>query len=209
MADPAENTNEAADGNTEESQTLLGGEGEEAPKDAEKADNAETKNDEGDGEKDSEATAFDVAKIEMPEGFESLDENLMAEFTPLAKELNLTQEQGQKFISMHAQTLKSMQDAQQKAHGEQLEQWAKDAKADKEFGGDKFDENLNVARKAIAKFGSPELKEMLDQSGLGNHPEVIRVFHKIGKAISEDNPVSAKPDTGQKKSIEERLYGGS
>lgn len=201
----AENTSEAAEA------TLLNAESAEV--ETPESETAETKgneNGEGEGgESTEEATAFDVSKVELPEGFEALDDNLMKEFAPIAEELKLTQEQGQKLIAMHAQTLKASQDAQQQAWADQLTQWAKDAKADKELGGDKFDQTLEIAKSAVAKFGSPELKEMLDSTGLGNHPEVIRVFHKIGKAISEDNPVSAKPDTGQKKSIEERLYGGS
>lgn len=205
MADSAENTNDAAD------TTLLSDKTADAkpdtkPDDATVADTTKT-DDKGD-DKAAEVPVFDPSKAQLPEGFEKLDDGLMAEFGPIAEELKLSQEQGQKLIAMHANTLKSMQDAQQKAQGEQLEQWAKDAKADKELGGDKFDQNLTVAKSALDKFGSPALREMLDASGLGNHPEVIRVFHKIGKAIAEDSPVTAKPDTGQKKSIEERLYGG-
>lgn len=206
----AENTNQAE---TDANETLLNGEGQQAEnQETQQADNAETNADEKNGEsKDGDtdqAPAFDPTKVELPEGVESLDEGLMAEFGPMAEELKLTQEQGQKLISMHAKTLQSMQEAQQAQRSEMIESWAKEAKADKEIGGDKFDANLSVAKSALDKFGTPELKEMLDSSGLGNHPEVIRFFHKVGKEISEDNPVSAKPDTGQKKSIEERLYGG-
>ena len=62
-------------------------------------------------------------------------------------------------------------------------------KTDAEIGGDKLPENLAVARKALETFGTPELKALLNESGLGNHPEVIRFFYRSGKAISEDRVI--------------------
>ncbi|MEC7472463.1 MAG: hypothetical protein VX946_03765 [Pseudomonadota bacterium] len=43
--------------------------------------------------------------------------------------------------------------------------------------------------KAIEKFGSPELRQVLNDSGLGNHPELVKFCHRIGKAISDDSLV--------------------
>ena len=94
--------------------------------------------------------------------------------------------------------------SRQEAHiAEARAQWAADSKADKEFGGDKLQENLAVAKKARDAFATPALVELLDQSGLGDHPEVIRFFVKAGKAISDDNFVgggqgSTQPATAQK-----------
>ena len=53
-------------------------------------------------------------------------------------------------------------------------------------------ENLAIARKAI-DLGPPELKELLNSSGLGNHPEVVKLAYKVGKAISEDRFVTGSP----------------
>lgn len=66
-------------------------------------------------------------------------------------------------------------------------EWIEQSKVDKEFGGDKLKENLAVANKALKAFGSPELVALFEQSGLGDHPEIIRVFYRAGKTISEDH----------------------
>ena len=48
-----------------------------------------------------------------------------------------------------------------------------------------------MARKAVEQFGTPELRTLLDESGLGSHPEVVRFFYRAGKAIGDDNFVAA------------------
>lgn len=125
----------------------------------------------------------------MPEGVE-MDSEMLAEFEPIAKELGLSQEKAQKLVDIQIKSLQKLQAAheiqQEEAFKEMTTQWATAAKADSEYGGAKFNENLSVAQKALKQFASEGLIEYLNSSGLGNHPEVIRTFVKVGKAISED-----------------------
>ena len=88
------------------------------------------------------------------------------------------------------------------------DQWTADAKADKEFGGEALAENLSVAKKALDQFGTPELRTLLNDSGLGNHPEIIRAFYRAGKAISEDRfvPAGAGVRTGGARDAAKSLY---
>jgi hypothetical protein len=69
--------------------------------------------------------------------------------------------------------------------------WAEQAKADKEIGGDKFDATLAAARSLIdnPKFVTPEFKTFLNETGLGNHPEAIRVFARLAPHFANDTPV--------------------
>lgn len=125
----------------------------------------------------------------MPEGVE-MDSEMLAEFEPIAKELGLSQDKAQKLVDIQIKSLQKLQAAheiqQEEAFKEMTTQWATAAKADSEYGGAKFNENLSVAQKALKQFASEGLIEYLNSSGLGNHPEVIRTFVKVGKAISED-----------------------
>ncbi len=148
----------------------------------------------------------------MPEGY-ALDEQLLGEFTPVLKELNLSQEAAQKVMDFAPKLIERTVAETQDAVLEQVglkdhNTWAASAKADKEFGGDKFDENLGIAKKAIEAFGTPELRDVLRKTGLGNHPEVLRAFYRAGKAISEDNFVpGGKTTTPANSAI--RLYDKS
>ena len=69
------------------------------------------------------------------------------------------------------------------------EAWAEASRTDPEFGGAQFDANLAVAKRGYDMFATDELKGILEQTGYGNHPEVLRLFHKIGKLMGEDNIV--------------------
>ena len=50
----------------------------------------------------------------------------------------------------------------------------------------KLADNLVTARKALDRFGDRELYHFLDDSGLANHPAVIRLFTRVGEATAED-----------------------
>lgn len=126
--------------------------------------------------------------LQMPDGVE-LDKAAADEFTTIAKELKLDQAAAQKLADIAAKQAQR----QVEAHTKLVESWVEQVKADKDIGGDKLDENLGIARKALETFGTPELRDVLNASGLGNHPEVIKAFVKAGKAISEDKFVAGAP----------------
>jgi hypothetical protein len=123
--------------------------------------------------------------LKMPEGV-ALDEQAATEFTAIAKELKLDQATAQKFADVGAK----MAQRQADNHAKLVETWTEQVKTDKDIGGDKLEENLGIARKALDTFGTPELKDVLNATGFGNHPAVIKAFYKIGQAISEDRFVT-------------------
>lgn len=123
-----------------------------------------------------------------PEGFE-LDASAVDEFTGIAKELKLDQANAQKVADV---AVKMMQ-RQVESHTKLVESWVESTKTDKELGGEKLSENLSVAKKALDTFGTPELRDVLNSTGLGNHPEVIRAFYKAGKDLLEGKFVQGAP----------------
>lgn len=134
-----------------------------------------------------------------------LDTEALKDFEPVARELNLTNEQAQKLVDAYPKILAGVQQRQAEAWQAQTEEWAATVKADKEIGGDKLTANLGVAQRALDTFGTPALKEYLNGTGLGNHPELVKAFVKVGKAMSEDGVVTGK-ESGQR-SAAEVLYG--
>lgn len=137
---------------------------------------------------------------------QELDAAALEQFEPIARELNLTNEQAQKMVDLYGTKIMPMvQQQQAEAWQKTTEQWAADVKADKEIGGDNLTGNLSAAQRALAQFGTPELKEYLEGTGLGNHPELVKAFVKVGKAMSEDGMVTGK-ESGQR-SAAEVLYG--
>lgn len=142
-----------------------------------------------DGQADKDKPVGAPEKYEdfiVPEGVE-LDKALMEEFVPIAKEANLTQEQAQKLADIYTKKMQASAEGQQEAWTEIRKGWVSEFKADKEIGGARVDETVTTAKHAMKEFGSPELTEALNMSGLGDHPAVIRFMYRVGKAIGEDN----------------------
>lgn len=155
-------------------------------------------------EDDKPEGAPEKYEFQAAEGVE-LDTEALKEFEPVAREMNLTNEQAQKLVDVYPKILAGVQQRQAEAWQQTTEQWAADVKADKEIGGDKLPSNLSAAQRALDQFGTPELKEYLNTTGLGNHPDLVKTFVKIGKAMSEDGMVTGGND-GQR-SAAEVLYG--
>lgn len=152
--------------------------------------------------------APDKYEFKAPEGVK-LDDAVIADFSTIAKELNLPQDAAQKVVDKLAPKIAERQAAAQAEAFKAINtQWTEATKADKELGGDKLDANLAIAKKALDAFGSPELRKLLNDTGIGNNPEVIRAFYRAGKAISEDSlvPGSTKPAAPQKDAAT-ALYG--
>lgn len=139
------------------------------------------------GEEGSDSSLKTYADFEMPEGVQ-IDETLLAEAVPIFKELELSQEQAQKLVDFQAQQVQAGTQKQVDAFNQLKTDWLDQSKKDGEFGGDKFDENVKVARSAVAQYGTPELKQLLEDHGVGNHPELIRFMVRVGQTLKPDVP---------------------
>ena len=156
-------------------------------------DNPEANKD-GETQADKPQGAPEKYEFKAPEGKE-FDAEIIGNFSEIAKELNLTQDAAQKLVESMGPKIAERQLAQVEAI---RNEWAQQSQVDKEFGGDRLNENMAVAKKALDSFGTPELRTLLVQSGLGNNPEVIRFMYRAGKAISEDTFVGSSPGAGGK-----------
>lgn len=134
-------------------------------------------------------------EFKAPEGV-TFDPAQIEAFTPIAKELGLTNEQAQRLVDLHAANTAAARTAADTAWADVTKRWADETRADKEIGGLKFAENISVAAKAIDKFGSPALRKALDDSGMGNHPDVVKFFVKVGRQLSEDTIASGNAGGG-------------
>ena len=171
-----------------------------APPDEQKSDAATEDTEESNEETQEAGAPEEYSEFEVPEEYGINDETL-TDYQSWAKENNLTQDQAQAGVNM----VTKMQEAQVSKWVEQQKAWVDQAKSDTEIGGEKFDENISTAVKARDSFGNSEFSEMLDTSGLGNHPEMIRFLNRVGRAISEDKVIVSGANAGQR-SQESVLY---
>lgn len=128
--------------------------------------------------------------LTMPEGVE-VDQELLDALGPEFKDLGLTNAQAQKLADKFIASQQARAEKQGETWSETLTKWASDAKADKEIGGDKWDATVSASQRAVKTLGTPELRDYLNASGGGNHPELIRFMAKVGAMIKEDSPAGS------------------
>lgn len=136
------------------------------------------------------------------------DNTHLEQFKGLAKELGLTPEAAQKLVERDNQLLSGFVDKRTQEWSTQTAQWGEQVKADKELGGENFNSTVTSARTALDRFASPEFKRMLNETGYGNHPELVRLFANIGKAMKEDRMVSTGAPVSKEKTMAEIFYPG-
>lgn len=157
----------------------------------------------GDSEDGSEETSEvpESYEFKLPEGME-LDQSLSDQVTPIFKEIGLSQDQAQKLVDVYAPYVQTQVEAQnqatQDAYKETVNGWEKETK---ELLGSNFEKEVATTAKALDKFGTPELRALMNETGLGNHPEMVKAWSKVGKAISEDH----FPDPNNQKVVSEGI----
>ena len=110
-------------------------------------------------------------------------DGVLDDFKEFAHQNNLTQDQADNLLGLFSDI--------QEEDTQNEEQAMEDLKVQTTIGlqrdwGKNYDGNLDYARRAYAQFGTPELTEIMDNSGFGNHPEVIKAFSKVGQLLGEE-----------------------
>lgn len=133
-----------------------------------------------------------TAKLEVkfPEGFAASAEAVQ-KLEAVAGELGLDSPKAQKLADAYVSVQRAVDEAAEASFVKQRQAWREAVKADKDIGGESFDANLKTAQKAVAKFGGEALARALNETGLGDHPELVRAFVRIGKAMAEDSSAGA------------------
>jgi hypothetical protein len=151
-------------------------------------------------------------ELVAPDGV-TLDAASVEAATPVFKELGLTNEQANKLVPIATQMAQRIQDQANQQIISQVaadrKAWLDTAKADPELGGSKWNETVTIAASALDKLGFPKgapFRVLLDESGLGNHPEMIRAFSKMGRAMGESGFVREGQSTAAEQHPARLLY---
>lgn len=155
---------------------------------------------------DGEKTPEPKLELKLPEGALLKPEHV-EQIASLAKEQGLSNAQAQAILEREAAMAADTAKAQQAEFDRIKDEWRQRASEDKEIGGSAFKENVENAFRALNAYGSQALRDALDSTGFGNHPELIRVFSRIGKDMAEDKFVHSKGQSVTNKDHAKVLYG--
>lgn len=136
-----------------------------------------------------------------PQG-KTVDTALAEKVTALAKDMKLDQAGAQRLYDAQATLL----DAKYAEAADHVKQWKAQSAADPEIGGEKAATVAVDMEAAITKFGSPHLKALLEATQLDAHPEIRRMFAKVGRLTQEDSSVRAPQTAAPPASMAARMY---
>lgn len=159
----------------------------------------------------------------LPEGIQ-LETDKVTEFTGLLAELEVSgkadhiavQAFGQKAVEFYVNEMKKVLDDQTKQQltswERQRNDWKEAFLKDPDIGGERFQSTVDSALNFIRTHGGTaeqqtEFRNIMETSGLGNHPAMIRILAKAGSAMSEGAQLSASRPVSAPKSKVTTMYG--
>lgn len=124
-----------------------------------------------------------------PEGV-TLDPAMIAEATPMFKDLGLSQESAQRLVDFHNKQLSAIQQDLAGRAEKMRTEWRDQVKA---AAGSKLDSMLVEIGRAKDKLPAEvrqAFTEALDYTGAGDHPAIFRAFYEFSKLVNEGTHVS-------------------
>jgi hypothetical protein len=187
-----------------------------APEDAKAKDTEEKKAQEGDSqsEKPKEGEKPEKQKdepndvkydLKLPET-PLIESGRIEEIVSFAKENKLSNDAAQEMLERENSAVIEFHNKQLQEYEKTKQRWLEESAADPEIGGEALKANAARAKLAFDKFGSPAFKELLTKTGYGDHPEIVRVFSRVGKLLEDDKAVRPGAASGSKVSEEELFY---
>lgn len=127
---------------------------------------------------------------------------MIGDFKKFASDQGFTAAQVEALLKFDTETAKKlspkMQAQAQQVQAERLEAMrTKDVetlKADKVFGGEKYQATVDASKSAMTQFFGEDGSALLRASGLDNHPAIVKGLARVRAAIGEDKG-AAPPGT--------------
>jgi CRISPR/Cas system CMR-associated protein Cmr5 small subunit len=155
--------------------------------------------------KPAEAKPTDI-KLSAPENY-LFEASYVEEVASFAKENGLTQDVAEKILNRENQAAAKLIQKEQEAFEQEARvTWVNQIKADPELGGDNLKQTAAMSHKALKSFGSEALMKELNETGYGNHPELVRFLTKVGRAMSTEAEVKVGNSVPSKAPVEDLFY---
>lgn len=144
-----------------------------------------------------------------------LDAKHVERIAGIAREQGLSNDEAQAILEHDHEVVYSVLAAQQEQVKQVSAQWLEQSKADPVIGGEKLTENVNFSKRACEAVFSPEIRQIIDSSGIGNHPKFIADLAKLQREyFAEDKMIitkAAPPKAAYEgdQRVASKLYGGS
>lgn len=148
-------------------------------------------------------------KLELPEGskLKQTDVDRIASF---AKDHGLSQDAAAALLKRESESVAQSEQIALAQLQEQSDAWKQEIINDTEFGGERANETAQMAHDFAKRFGDQEFVSELERTGLGNHPGLVKLFARAGRAMAPDSfKGGGVPPGSERKSPESKLYANT
>ena len=175
------------------------------------------------GQSDEPAPPPSYEPFTLPEGA-TVDAERIGDFTSLLGSFEsqtkadhaAVQALGQQLMDRHVsemqRVLQTVQEAGLAARTAQQTAWRDQFISDPEIGGNRQQTTVNSAIEFVRTHGGTEeqqaeFRQLMNETGIGNHPAMIRLLAKAGMAMSEGRPLAASQPSPSKPTRIQAMYG--
>jgi hypothetical protein len=144
-------------------------------------------------------------ELKLPDG-SPLDQSSISKISDAAKARGLSNEEAQNELNRESASAASYHSMLQAKVIENKAKWVSEVQSDPEIGGSKFDASVANAQRALNKYANPAFVQELNRTGMGDHPELVRTFARIGALLKDDVAVHGQVQDGEKKTSTQIRY---
>jgi len=124
----------------------------------------------------------DAYALAAPEGMGDYDQTLSDDMRQIFHDARLTPQQAQFIHDKYVERYAHQADMSTADNQVQIQAWDREIR--QEYGS-AYEERIAAARNAVREFGGDNLATLMDETGLGNNPEMIRAFVRIGMQLGQ------------------------
>jgi len=129
-----------------------------------------------------------IGRPETPDGYDFGDtkDPRLDFYKNATHQIGLTQDQAASMLQLYAAVEQEQTKESDKANAD----FAVDSQIQlKREWGANYDSKIDMAQRAFAQFSSKEFSKLMDDTGLGNHPELLKAFSKVGEMLGDEQLV--------------------
>ena len=129
-----------------------------------------------------------MGRPDTPDQYELNGTGDMADnFRNQAHQLGLSQKQASELMNWYSEVQSGVDSSDDEDFAKEQVQWVADLQ--KEWG-DSYIKNTKLAERAFRQFGSEDALEVMNATGLGSHPALVKMFSQIGQFLAEDGQLT-------------------
>ena len=129
-----------------------------------------------------------MGRPDTPDQYELNGTGEMADnFRNQAHQLGLSQKQASELMNWYSEVQSGVDSSDDEDFASEQVQWVADLQNE---WGDSYIKNTKLAERAFRQFGSEDALEVMNATGLGSHPALVKMFSQIGQFLAEDGQLT-------------------